>query len=194
MTGYSQMPRIIANATDDIRCYLPTLYRLVTFGQAKTVVELGVRSGDSTRALLAGAMDIGGMVFSYDIAGDAYHVREVTERFGIQLDFARWFCCTSDSGDAASLYKDGSVDLLFVDTDHSLETTRREIALWHPKIAANGTIAFHDTELNEPNRDGVMPAISEHLDNHPDWMFANFAGDKGQGATGFGWITRRKLA
>ena len=83
MTGYDSMPTVVSRATADISAHLWSLYWLARTLPVRTAVELGVRSGDSTRALLAACEDVGGMLFSFDAAGDAYRVKEVTESYGI---------------------------------------------------------------------------------------------------------------
>jgi predicted O-methyltransferase YrrM len=188
MTGYSQMPRIQETALPEVRAHIWAIYFLARMAKAKLIVELGVRSGESTRALVAAANDLGADVRSIDIAGDAYRVQEVTESRGIQLDWSRWLCCKCDSGDAASLFGVWSVDMLFVDTTHEFNQTRREIAAWSPKMRDSGIMAFHDTALDEPNRDGVLPAIRDFLAKSPaKWNFENHM-NIAPGDTGFGFL------
>ena len=74
MTGYSQLPRIHATALPEIQAHIHALYFLARQCRAKLICELGVRGGESTRALLAAAMDLGAKFHSWDIDGDAYHV------------------------------------------------------------------------------------------------------------------------
>lgn len=189
VTGYSQLGRIVECAVDDISSYLIPLYWFAK--NSKIIVELGVRTGDSMRALLAGAMDGNGRLFSFDIEDCFGTARKATDKFGIKLDWSRSMCDMCDSCESAWQFRDGSVDLIFVDTDHSLETTRREIASWYPKLAPSGIMAFHDTELNEPNRDGVKPAIMEFVAAHPEFIFVPYGGVAVPGSTGMGWATRK---
>jgi predicted O-methyltransferase YrrM len=191
MTGYSQLPRIHETALPEIRPHIHALYFLARQTKAKLICELGVRSGESTRALLAAAMDLDARLISIDIAGDAYHVRQVTEDRGISLDWGRWECRQCDSAVAALAFGPLSVDFVFFDTDHSLETTRREIAAWNDRLKPTGIMAFHDTALQEPNRDGVLPSMTEFVMSFPGWemeVWNNVA----PGDTGFGYIRRKQ--
>lgn len=172
LTGYEKMPRAVEVALPEIRAHMWTLYWLVRLHRSRAVVELGVRSGDSTRALLFGAQDVGGCkVQSYDIDGDAYRVGEVTANHGIPWpDGIEWGCSKSDSAEAGRHWHEGMIraelpppDLVFVDTDHTIETTRREIAAWSGLVIPGGCMVFHDIGLEY----GVMQAIEEFLHYSP---------------------------
>ena len=74
------------------------------------------------------------------------------------------------------------IDLLFIDTSHEYEHTRREIEIWSPFLSATGTLIFHDTNMGKGiysrtdgsvsvgwnNRRGVIRAIEEHLGRQYD--------------------------
>lgn len=168
MTGYSQMPRIVQTSLPEISAHLWTLYWMPRMLKATIVVELGVRSGESTRALLAGCMDQRAFLWSVDIDGDAYHVRDVTENRGIVLDWTRWECRQADSVEAARQFGKRDADLLFVDTTHEYEHTLREIMAWHYRV--RGAMVFHDSGIvDEEGRDGVLPAIQTFLRMTESW-------------------------
>ncbi len=200
MTGYDTMPVTVARATNDIRHHLWALYFLSRTLPATTVVELGVRSGDSTRAFLAAAEDIGtntmgekAFVYSFDQAGDAYDVKSVTESYGIPHFGDRWTCKKSHSILAAMGFGEWSVDLVFVDTDHSFDLTQNEIKAWHTKVRPGGIMAFHDVGLDEPGRDGVSPAIREFMAGQFGryWTYEEHR-HVAEGDCGLGWMTRAK--
>lgn len=160
MTGYEDMPKAVANATDDIRHHLWSLYWICRLLRAKRVVELGVRGGDSTRALLAAMKDTGGRLTSFDIAGDAYDVRRKTEDMGIPWRDI-WECRKGDSADAGVLWRYGPLDVVFVDTLHTHDHTLRELQAWEGHV--RGAMVFHDTGNTEPHQNGVRPAIDAFL-------------------------------
>jgi predicted O-methyltransferase YrrM len=64
-------------------------------------------------------------------------------------------------------------DLLFVDTTHSFDQTRSELAAYVWKVRPGGVILLHDTELERPEaapHDEPFPvrrAIEEFLPNFP---------------------------
>jgi hypothetical protein len=66
-----------------------------------------------------------------------------------------------DSSKASLLYDDKSLDFVMVDTDHSYETTKKEIAAWCNKIKSGGYLGFDD--YANPDFPGVKEAVDEYL-------------------------------
>ena len=62
--------------------------------------------------------------------------------------------CLNDSVQAAKLFPDRCVDLLFIDGDHSTERVIRDIRAWLPKMKVNSIMAGHDYD-RETVREGV---------------------------------------
>lgn len=52
----------------------------------------------------------------------------------------------SSSVSAASLIRDRSLDLVFIDGDHSYGAVQQDILAWMPKIKSGGIICGHDCE------------------------------------------------
>lgn len=71
-----------------------------------------------------------------------------------------------DSADAAEMFADGEVDLVFIDADHSYEGITRDLKAWLPKLKpGTGVIAGHDCDWP-----GVRKAINEMFrDTHRIW-------------------------
>jgi len=63
----------------------------------------------------------------------------------------------SDSADAASLVDDQSLDLAFIDADHSYLGVCRDIQAWLPKVKRGGWIGGHD--YGDPSFPGVEKAV-----------------------------------
>jgi predicted O-methyltransferase YrrM len=61
------------------------------------------------------------------------------------------------SHETANLFKDGSVDCLFIDAGHSYEAVKKDIEAWLPKMKPNGIMAGHDYTAWE----GVNQAVTE---------------------------------
>ena len=49
-----------------------------------------------------------------------------------------------DSAKSASMFADGSIDLVFIDADHTEASVLRDIDAWWPKIKLGGTLCGHD--------------------------------------------------
>ncbi len=201
--GYDQMHGVIHYAPGDIRSHLWTLYWLArTLGGR--VVELGVRRGDSTRAILAGVRDAGEIrqsnagigVWSFDIEDVGDHVLDVCRAQGFVVVHELWHFGCWNSVEAGGWWhlpgpRPQQVDLVFVDTDHTVGTTMAEISAWSPHVRPGGVMAFHDVFLTEPPRDGVRPAIMEFLERSPGWTYEEHGGGPA-GDTGLGLLHRKE--
>ena len=68
--------------------------------------------------------------------------------------------------DASAKYvADESVDLVFIDADHSEEWVRKDLTAWFPKVKQGGIVAGHD--YGSHNHPGVKIAVDEFLAEHP---------------------------
>lgn len=73
------------------------------------------------------------------------------------------------STEAAQDFEDGYFDWIYIDTDHSYETTRDELELYAPKIKPGGIIAGHDYKIGNwisMYRYGVIEAVHEFCVKH----------------------------
>lgn len=126
----------VAAAPSDIQQHLPRLRR-----EARgTVLELGVRGGSSTVALLAGLEERGGTLWSVDVDPASA---------GVFPDHAQWRFVLADSRDASQVGGAGlpdELDVLFIDTIHTYEQVRDELAVWGDRVVEGGVILFHDTD------------------------------------------------
>jgi methyltransferase family protein len=85
--------------------------------------------------------------------------RHFTEVFGVdELINLR----VMDQLEAVKTYETGSLDFVFLDSDHSYEGTRDAILAFLPKLKKDGTLAGHDYSLEYP---GVIRAVDELLPN-----------------------------
>jgi predicted O-methyltransferase YrrM len=64
------------------------------------------------------------------------------------------------TNEAAGLFKDESLDAVFIDADHSYEAVKMDIQNWMPKVRRGGILAGHDYNSAWP---GVIRAVNEIL-------------------------------
>ena len=146
----------------DINENVHILYDLAK--ECKTVVEMGVRTGVSTRAFLNTDVQL----LSFDIFIDE-HVK-------------RLFDLAKQQGKNVNYIKENvlnieidETDLLFIDTLHTYNQLKQELTLHGNK--AQKYIAFHDTYTfglrGEDNVDkkGLMTAIIEFMTENSHWKF-----------------------
>jgi hypothetical protein len=58
----------------------------------------------------------------------------------------------ADSAAAADDVKDGSLDFIFVDADHSTESVLADLAAWRPKVREGGWLTGHDEQWGSVRR------------------------------------------
>ena len=146
----------------DIIEHLPVLERFCLNLNAKKVLELGVRDGESTKAFLK-ALDItDGKLISVDINNCS----------GVS-NSGRWqFVQTDDT----QFDFNEVIDILFIDSSHAFQHTLFELNKFGDLVRAGGVILLHDTNMQT-----VMDAILEYLKTHPNYKFINLKNCNGLG-------------
>jgi predicted O-methyltransferase YrrM len=66
--------------------------------------------------------------------------------------------------EAAELFDDKSLDLVFIDGNHEYEFVKRDILAWYPKIKTGGVLSGHDYAVDVKGCEGVVRAVHEVLD------------------------------
>jgi hypothetical protein len=156
----------------------PLLARLVILG---TVVEVGVYQGLMSEHILKTRLDVtwsgvdpwlaaddqpASFVASNDPHArltqsqqDRFHqdARNRVSRFGARASIYRL-----PSVDVAPLLPDASLDMVFLDGDHSYEGVVADLAAWWPKLKEGGWLGGHDwSNPNPAFRFGVDRAVTE---------------------------------
>lgn len=164
--------------TTDIHEHLPTLYHETIEREAQQVIELGVRGGQSTIALLAAVEVTGGQLWSCDIADPRVDANIAAH--------PQWTFKLGDDLQAVDEAPE-SCDVLFIDTSHTYTQTLAELEAYGPKVRPGGIILMHDTELLHPDDDTsgidfpVRLAINEWLEAYPEYEFENHINNNGLG-------------
>lgn len=147
----------------DIVEHLSLLKYLCYEANARKVLELGVRGGESTRALADTCKDLDAELISVDI-----------EDCSLVTDFERWRFIQADD---IELEFNEEIDLLFIDTSHTYEHTLAELRKYAPLVRKGGFIALHDTNMFP-----VMEAIEQYLRDNPiGCTFVNLSNCNGLG-------------
>ena len=155
---YHKIANDVPNGTSDMVLHLPVMEWYSS--RCNYVTEFGVRCGHSTVALLAGKPK---KLTSYDIEdcrGIVNHLK------GIELP------CLWEFHQKNTVSKDWVIeptDMLFVDTAHTYNQVKQELAIHGPLVKKY--IAFHDTKTcwvkdssgPNPNEEGIGRAINEYI-------------------------------
>ena len=142
LRGGGADPLVTRNAlcNTDIRSHLRELFTFTLFFSPRTIVELGVRTGWSTRAFAAAAKLVGAKMIGIDLDKGCRDV------YALAVGPQHGFAMVGDSAEAAKLYAgwvddrpelalEDSVDLLFIDTSHEYGDTVRELTAWAPLMS-----------------------------------------------------------
>lgn len=151
----------------DIQLHLPRLYQ----ESHGIVLELGVRGGTSTSALLAGVVERGGHLYSVDINPNCW---------GSVGLHPQWTFINADSLDVVKICGAGvpdEIDMLFIDTEHTYTKTLNELFTWGKCVKEGGKIFLHDTDDAETFY-GVRGAIMEYCRYHIKlfWLYPDSNG------------------
>lgn len=164
-------------------------------------VEVGVFAGDLSSRLLA--RENLGLVMVDSWLGDGASYEEGSDDFHAALsqkeqnaymnmafqrtDFAkdRRSIMMIDSVKAAELFRDASMDFVFIDADHSYDGCKRDIAAWYPKLKDGALLSGHDYNHPEYPSWGVKRAVDEFAKSH------GLAIDLGENMT---WFITKPLA
>ena len=118
-----------------------------------SIVEIGSWRGRSTHALLTGC---NGSVYAVDNwKGSAFksiYLYHDARKYDIHSEFLKnvghfknLYVVKMDSMDALSYFANNSVDMIFIDAEHSYEYVKDDIGYWLPK--AKKVICGHDIKL-----------------------------------------------
>lgn len=124
----------------DMMYHVHTIHSIARGINAKIIVDLGVRNGQATRALLYAAKQAGGRVWSVDIEDCSYVCPSEFKD--------NWFffqMSTDDFFNQIIYPKKMEIDLLLIDADHSYEQSKIDFENYSQCIRTNGIVIMHDT-------------------------------------------------
>lgn len=166
-----------ASEWSDIQAHLVRLYDFTVQipVKEKVVVELGVREGISTAALLAAVNDSGGHLYSVDI--DA--CPEARKLHGGEPN---WIFIRGDDMEVVKGWNK-PIDHLFIDTRHTFDHTLNELREWGKWVKLGGIITLHDLYVYEASgRSEVLDAIEQYMkENQGKYRLKAFEGSYGLG-------------
>ena len=124
------------------------------------IVDLGTANGYS--AALLGCL--GCKIITIDNYKDKsqsrYTIQELKEQ-EIFKELQNIEFIEGESIEVAKTFEDESIDLIFIDADHSFQAVKTDIEAWLPKLKRKGKMFFHDYE-SYPD---VALAVNEAFEN-----------------------------
>lgn len=149
------------NTVIDLHEHMPTLRRYAE--ECNHITEFGTRFVVSTYAFMAGKPS---KLITYDLYPhpNIWRADGIAKENGINFAFME--------RDTTKVEIEPT-ELLFVDTAHTYQQVKTELALHADKVSKY--IIFHDTESygykdEDGSPGGIMPAITEFLEANPGWV------------------------
>lgn len=158
--------KIASNSETDIKSCLPVIKDYLE--DCKSALELGVRTGISTRIFLKAGLQ---KLTSVDIQED-FFVRDLFKVAAVGGFNYQYIIADS------RIYQDNfKYDMLLIDTNHEYQQLIDELEHHHKNI--NKYILMHDTftygiVINNPQSIGLLPAVLLFLSGHPEWKVKEF--------------------
>lgn len=118
-------------------------------------VEVGGYRGESATI----ALGFSNIVHLDIVEANEHLAAQLRKRF-VKIEHVR--IVEALSVDAAALYMDLSVDVVYIDADHKYESVKADITNWLPKIRKGGLICGHDYHSGFA---GVVKAVDENFTN-----------------------------
>ena len=118
------------------------------------MIEVGVRDGRTTFYLLDHVPHL--YVTGIDTRISQFYTTAIAEKYGTRLQALQGL-----SYEVADSIPDASVDLVFIDADHSYEAVRKDIIKFTPKLRSGGILCGHDIDYP-----GVNRAVKEMIPDH----------------------------
>lgn len=154
----------ISQESNDISEHLLGLYDLILKRKPQVIVECGIRTGNSTYAIRRAARMVNARYVGIDTNPSCKEVFEkdpidgLNEKF-INMSDVDWVHTLPD--------EEAIVDMVFIDTCHEYNHTKKELQAFYEILACNGIIVLHDT--NDEKYPDVAKALSEFLHIPIDW-------------------------
>ena len=153
------------------------LNELVPSVERGVVAELGVNCGDFSCRIIETLNP--SKLHLVDVwNSERYHdglFKSVTTRFERLISEERVEIHRKLSVDASKDFSDNYFDLVYIDTDHTYSTTKRELLKYASKIKSKGVIAGHDYSMGNwirSYRYGVIEAVHEFcVENNWELIF-----------------------
>lgn len=154
---------LVALNADTSDCVVP-LVSIACAIKAKHILELGVRSGVSTIALLVACRKLEGILVSFDI-DPCQEARQKIEQLGlVNKEKVNWLFVQEDDRNMLDTVKPRSMDMIFLDTDHDLTHSAVELDLCSKVLKKEGVLLVHDTLA--PAYADINKAIAQFMEKH----------------------------
>ena len=156
--------KIIYHVYNRLKTYRwEVLARLINKNNLTSYAEIGVWKGETTKYILEHCKGLEKVycVDSYTNNNDLFDEDKIAEaRTSVYPLFKhpKVTFIEEPSAEASKEIKDKSLDLIFIDADHSYKDCKQDILCWYPKLKEGGILCGHDYAIEYM---GVINSVSE---------------------------------
>lgn len=129
------------------------LEHLINSNKFTTMVEIGVRRGGTTFHLLDHIPDL--IIYGIDTDINQFYTNEIKSKYGDRL-----IPIQGMSEHVVNQIPNSSIDIIFIDGNHSYEYVYKDIVKYSPKLKPTGLLTGHDIDYP-----GVNRAVKELVKN-----------------------------
>lgn len=144
------------------------LKHLIETNNFQTMIEVGIDTGKTTFFLLDNIPNL--KIYAVDMSIGKFYNKEVKEKYGDRLVPIQGF-----SYDVADQFQDNSVDLVFIDADHSYESVKKDIIKYTPKLKTTGLLTGHD--IDYPGVNKAVNELIKEFDVGPNFVWIKKQGN-----------------
>jgi predicted O-methyltransferase YrrM len=143
------------------------------FQEKVKMVEIGCFAGESAKIIHSNLncelYCVDPWVGGYDRRDSASgsNMELIEQRFDDAIQGTDIIKIKKSSLEASEMFEDGSLDLVYIDAEHTYKAMKQDIQLWLPKLKPTGFFTGHDYQTLFQ---GVMNAINESF-GEPDKTF-----------------------
>lgn len=138
------------------------LKHLIEKNSFTKMIEVGIDTGKTTFYLLDNIPSI--TIYAIDTNIRKFYNDDVKKKYGNRLIPMQGL-----SYHIADQIPDKSVDLIFIDADHSYESVKKDILAFTPKLKDGGILTGHDIDYPGVNR--AVTELIENFDVAPNYVW-----------------------
>lgn len=138
------------------------LKHLIEANNFSTMVEVGIDTGKSTFYLLDNIPNL--TIFAIDTDISKFYNNKIKEKYKDRLVPMQGL-----SYEVADNIPDKSVDIVFIDADHSYDSVKKDIIKFTPKLKSKGLLTGHD--IDYPGVNKAVNELIKEFDVGPNYVW-----------------------
>ncbi len=100
---------------------------------------------------------------------------QVSKRFSQEIETGTVEIMRTTSVEAAQSFDSESLDWVYIDGNHTYEFVKQDLQLYFPKLKLGGLLCGDDYGIKGWWEAGVLKAVNQFKEEHPDLHFKQFA-------------------